>query len=57
MADDGDVNFGHFNLIWDRLLGVCSDPGARDVQDGDLGITGRADYPHAYIDQLAEPFR
>lgn len=56
-AERGDVNFGLFLLVWDRLLGTYSPPGAADVRDGDLGVAGRPDYPVRYLAQLAEPFR
>ena len=54
---DGDVNFGLFLLIWDRLLGTYADPTARSVAGDELGIAGRAAYPVDYVDQLREPFR
>ncbi len=54
---EGDVNFGLFLLIWDRLLGTYKDPTDRNVDDGELGIAGRPDYPVRYVEQLAMPFR
>jgi len=56
-AGEGDVNFGLFTLVWDRLLGSYRDPRAQTVRDGELGVTGRPDYPIGYTDQLREPFR
>jgi sterol desaturase/sphingolipid hydroxylase (fatty acid hydroxylase superfamily) len=56
-AGDGDVNFGLFTLVWDRMLGTYRDPTSRTVRDGDLGISGMPDYPTGYIDQLTRPFR
>lgn len=53
----GDVNFGLFTLIWDRLLGTYEAPATRSVGVGDLGVSGRPDFPETYLAQLAEPFR
>jgi sterol desaturase/sphingolipid hydroxylase (fatty acid hydroxylase superfamily) len=52
----GDVNFGLFTLVWDRLLGTYAPPG-RTVTTDELGIAARPDYPAGYLAQLAEPFR
>jgi sterol desaturase/sphingolipid hydroxylase (fatty acid hydroxylase superfamily) len=53
----GDVNFGLFFTVWDRLLGTAFDGGAYRLSSADLGIGSRPDYPDAYFAQLAEPFR
>ena len=56
-AETGNVNFGLFTTLWDRLLGTAvDDPGLR-FQPGDFGIGDRPDYPRAYLAQLLEPFR
>ncbi|MFG2294478.1 sterol desaturase family protein [Streptomyces sp. NPDC048603] len=56
-AGIGDVNFGLFTLVWDRMLGTYSfDPGRRFSSD-DLGIAAKPRYPTAYLAQLSEPFR
>jgi sterol desaturase/sphingolipid hydroxylase (fatty acid hydroxylase superfamily) len=52
----GDVNFGLFTLIWDRMLGTYTPPGRRVTSD-ELRIAKQLDYPVAYLPQLAEPFR
>jgi sterol desaturase/sphingolipid hydroxylase (fatty acid hydroxylase superfamily) len=52
----GDVNFGLFTLLWDRLLGTYDAPG-RVVTSDDLGIAAQHDYPITYLAQLAQPFR
>jgi sterol desaturase/sphingolipid hydroxylase (fatty acid hydroxylase superfamily) len=54
----GDVNFGLFTLIFDRLLlkTYSYDPGKRFTSD-DLGIGKQPDFPTGYLAQLAEPFR
>ena len=56
-AGVGDVNFGLFTTIWDRLLGTAVwDPGKR-FTSADIGIAKRRDFPVGYLDQLADPFR
>lgn len=56
-AGIGDVNFGLFTNIWDRLLGTASwDPQKRFTSE-DLGIAKRPDFPTSYLAQLADPFR
>ncbi len=56
-AREGNVNFGLFLTLWDRLLGeAVEDPGRR-FQSADLGIEDRPDYPVAYLQQLLEPLR
>jgi sterol desaturase/sphingolipid hydroxylase (fatty acid hydroxylase superfamily) len=53
----GDVNFGLFFTVWDRLLGTAVwDPTKRFTSDV-LGIAAEPDYPIGYTDQLARPFR
>lgn len=54
---DGDVNFGLFLLIWDRVLGTFADPTSSSVTDDELGIAGRPAYPVGYFEQIREPFR
>lgn len=56
-AGEGDVNFGLFTLIWDRLIGTCVDPRTRHVNDGDLGIADDPDHPTWYVSQIIEAFR
>lgn len=56
-AGEGDVNFGLFTLIWDRMIGTYVDPRTRHVKDGDLGIADDPDYPTRYVSQIIEPFR
>ena len=52
---DGDVNFGLFLLIWDRVLGTFADPTGRSVAE--LGVAGHPAYPVRYFEQIREPFR
>lgn len=49
-AWSGHLAFGLFLLIWDRLLGTYKDPTDRNVDDGELGIVGRADCPVRYLE-------
>lgn len=53
---DGDVNFGLFTSLWDHLLGTFRS-GADTPRAGQIGVSGRPDYPRGYFRQLAEPFR
>jgi sterol desaturase/sphingolipid hydroxylase (fatty acid hydroxylase superfamily) len=57
-AGIGDVNFGLFTLIYDHLLlrTFSYDPGKVFTSE-DLGIGKQPNFPTAYLDQLAEPFR
>ena len=56
-AGIGDVNFGLFTLIWDRLLGTYSYDPARQFTSDDLGMAAKPHYPSRYLAQLTEPFR
>lgn len=56
-AGDGDVDFGLFTCLWDRLLGTFHADPSRRFRPGDFGVAGRADYPRGYAAQLREPFR
>ncbi|WP_343225797.1 sterol desaturase family protein [Lysobacter sp. BMK333-48F3] len=52
----GDVNFGLFFTVWDRLLGTAFDAPGYRIGGGDLGIGSQPDYPRDYLDQLRAPF-
>src|SRR5262245_8769795 len=56
-AAQGDVNFGLFTTIWDRVLGTYRSDAGRRVEPGEIGIGTRPDYPSRYLPQLLEPFR
>jgi sterol desaturase/sphingolipid hydroxylase (fatty acid hydroxylase superfamily) len=56
-AAEGDVNFGFFTTIWDRMLGTAFYDPDRHFSSDDLGIDDVPDYPSNYLAQLAEPFR
>lgn len=53
----GDVNFGLFLTLWDRLLGTHVDNPTARFDSSDLGIAAEPDYPTGYIAQLARPFK
>lgn len=53
----GDVNFGLFTLVWDRLLGTYTFDPERRFSTDDLGMAAKPFYPAGYLAQLAEPFR
>jgi sterol desaturase/sphingolipid hydroxylase (fatty acid hydroxylase superfamily) len=53
----GDVNFGLFFNLWDRLCGTAFDHPQYPLDSDDLGIGSRPDYPGGYRAQLLEPFR
>src|SRR4051812_43052301 len=57
-AGVGDVNFGLFTLVYDRLLlsSFCFDPETRFDSDV-IGIAKEPDFPSAYVAQLVQPFR
>ena len=55
-AGIGDVNFGLFTTLGDRLLGTCADDPGRRFAPGDFGIGQEPDYPRGYLAQLARPF-
>lgn len=53
----GDVNFGLFTLLWDRMLGTYTLDTDRQISSDDLGIARWPDYPVGYLAQLVAPFR
>lgn len=56
-AADGNVNFGLFTTLGDRLLGTCRDvPETMRLRSADLGIEVEPDYPRSYVAQLLRPF-
>ncbi len=58
IADDveGNVNFGLFTLVWDRLLGTYRRPLTRNVVP-DVGLAGGSQMPASYTGQLLVPWR
>jgi len=55
-AGEGDVNFGLFFTLWDRLLGTYLAPHEREPRVGDIGIQDCPHYPQGYATQLRAPF-
>ncbi|QDQ28985.1 sterol desaturase family protein [Chitinimonas arctica] len=56
-AGEGDVNFGLFTTLWDRLLGSYVYEPDRRFGPGDFGIGEKPGYPAGYWGQLLAPFR
>ncbi|MAD70737.1 MAG: fatty acid hydroxylase [Alcanivorax sp.] len=55
---DGDVNFGLFTVLYDRMMGTFRyEPDAAPRESRQIGIAGEQPYPVNYWAQLAEPFR
>ena len=53
----GDVNFGLFLCIWDRLLGTAYyEDRAMPLADTDVGIGSEPNYPNSYLGQIQRPF-
>ena len=55
-AGDGDVNFGLFTTIWDRMLGTAHYDRDKRFSSDELGIGAQPDYPTGYLRQLIQPF-
>jgi sterol desaturase/sphingolipid hydroxylase (fatty acid hydroxylase superfamily) len=53
----GDVNFGLFTTLGDRLLGTFVFDPTRTFRSGDVGLAGRDDYPVDWPAQMLEPWR
>jgi sterol desaturase/sphingolipid hydroxylase (fatty acid hydroxylase superfamily) len=54
---EGDVNFGLFLTVWDRLLGTFRASSRHAPAAGDIGLQDEPSYPQRYWVQLALPFR
>ena len=52
---EGNVNFGLFTLVWDRLLGTYRVP-SRSTPPPTVGLAGRTSMPSSYRSQLAMPW-
>jgi sterol desaturase/sphingolipid hydroxylase (fatty acid hydroxylase superfamily) len=52
---EGDVNFGLFSTVWDRLLGTFQPEPPRPIRANDLGIDEVPDFPTSYRAHLAFP--
>jgi sterol desaturase/sphingolipid hydroxylase (fatty acid hydroxylase superfamily) len=56
-AGQGDVNFGLFFTLWDRLLGTFRLSSQRQPGASDIGIQDCPQFPQVYARQLALPFK
>ncbi|MCG8314326.1 MAG: sterol desaturase family protein [Pseudomonadales bacterium] len=56
-AGEGDVNFGLFTTLTDRVLGTNVYDGQRLFNSIDLGIAKEPHFPNSYLAQLLSPFR
>lgn len=57
LGERGDVNFGLFTTLWDRLLGSHYRPSVPPPRrSAELGVAGEPDFPQAYLAQLRYPF-
>ena len=56
-AGEGDVNFGLFLNVWDRLLGTFTLAKSEQVREGELGIEDGSDHRTDYINEMIRPFR
>ena len=56
-AKEGDVNFGLFTTLTDRILGTAYFDSSRKIAIKDLGISSEPDYPTHYMGQLLQPFK
>ncbi len=53
----GDVNFALFFSFWELLVGTAFTRSGCELRSSDLGIGSQPDYPKAYLQQLAQPFK
>jgi sterol desaturase/sphingolipid hydroxylase (fatty acid hydroxylase superfamily) len=53
---EGDVNFGLFLTVWDRLLGTLQTQSKRPVTAKDMGVD-EPEFPQAFLAQMLHPFR
>jgi len=52
----GDVNFGPFTTLGDRILGTRDAEIGKRLGPGELGIESQPDYPVAWARQMIQPF-
>jgi sterol desaturase/sphingolipid hydroxylase (fatty acid hydroxylase superfamily) len=53
---DGDVNFGLFLTVWDRMLGTLQLEPGRPIGTKDLGLDSHPNFPRDYLSHLLFPF-
>lgn len=56
-AKEGNVNFGFFTTLVDRLLGTTYYDEHKRIGVEDLGIETEPNFPQSYLQQLLHPFR
>ncbi len=54
---EGDVNFGLFLTLWDRMFGTFAPEPPRPITAKDMGIDDVPQFPTSYSEHLAFPFR
>ena len=54
---EGDVNFGLFLTLWDRMFGTFRAEPPRPITANDMGIDDVPQFPTSYLEHLAFPFR
>jgi sterol desaturase/sphingolipid hydroxylase (fatty acid hydroxylase superfamily) len=54
---EGDVNFGLFLTLWDRMFGTFRPEPPRPITASDMGIDDVPQFPKSYLEHLAFPFR
>lgn len=54
---EGDVNFGLFLTLWDRLFGTFQPEPSRPITARDMGIDEIPDFPKRYSEHLVFPMR
>jgi sterol desaturase/sphingolipid hydroxylase (fatty acid hydroxylase superfamily) len=53
---EGDVNFGLFFNIWDRMLGTFQLAKTELVREGEVGVDDGGDHRTRYLNELLRPF-
>lgn len=53
---EGDVNFGLFLTLWDRVFGTFVPEPSRPIRANDMGIDEVPDFPKSYREHLVFPF-
>jgi sterol desaturase/sphingolipid hydroxylase (fatty acid hydroxylase superfamily) len=53
---EGDVNFGLFLTVWDRMMGTLQTTSTRPVTASDMGVD-EPNFPTRFVDQIVHPFQ
>jgi sterol desaturase/sphingolipid hydroxylase (fatty acid hydroxylase superfamily) len=54
---EGDVNFGLFLNVWDRMLGTFRLDRSEEVREGEVGIDDGGDHRTRFLNEMLRPFR